>query len=204
MLTLDHIAIAAETLEEGVDYVETTLGVSMAAGGKHPLFATHNRLLGLGDIYLEVIAIDPSSGAVPRCRWFNLDRFSGPPRPTNWICKTNEPKTDLPRALAGTGPMVEVRRGDIRWQITVPENGCLPLDGCAPALIDWADLPSPARSLPNQGCRLRELKINHPSHDKLAQFLQGLLKDPRVVVEYAEQPSFEIEIDTPWGMKCLR
>ena len=31
MLTLDHIAIAAETLEEGVEYVETTLGVSMAA-----------------------------------------------------------------------------------------------------------------------------------------------------------------------------
>jgi len=204
MLTLDHIAIACETLEEGVDYVETVLGVPMAGGGKHPLFGTHNRLLGLGDIYLEVIAVDPMSGAVPRCRWFDLNRFSGPPRLTNWICKTNEVTTDLSRALAGTGPMVEVSREDLKWHITVPENGRLPLDGCAPALIDWGDFPSPATRLPDQGCGLRRLKITHPESDKLQQFTQDRLKDPRVVVELAEQPSFEVQIDTPWGMKCLR
>ncbi len=204
MLTLDHIAIAAETLEEGVEHVETALGVPMAAGGKHPLFGTHNRLLGLGDIYLEVIAVDPLAGSVPRCRWFDLDRFCGPPRLTNWICKTNNPAADLPCALAGTGPMVEVQRGDLRWQITVPKNGCLPLDGCAPALIDWGDIPSPATRLPDQGCGLRGLKITHPESDKLGQFLQDRLTDPRVVVAHAEQPSFEIEIDTPWGIKWLR
>ena len=100
MLTLDHIAIAAETLEQGVDYVETALSVPMAGGGKHRLFGTHNRLLGLGDIYLEVIAVDPLASAVPHCRWFDLDRFCGPPRLTNWICKTNEVATDLPCSLA--------------------------------------------------------------------------------------------------------
>ena len=204
MLTLDHIAIACETLEEGVDYVETVLGVPMAGGGKHPLFGTHNRLLGLGEIYLEVIAVDPITGTVPRCRWFDLDRFCGPPRLTNWICKTNEVTTDLSRALAGTGPMVEVSREDLKWHITVPENGRLPLDGCAPALIDWGDFPSPATRLPDQGCGLRRLKITHPESDKLQQFTQDRLKDPRVVVEPAEQPSFEVQIDTPWGMKCLR
>ena len=204
MLTLDHIAIACETLEEGVDYVETVLGVPMAGGGKHPLFGTHNRLLGLGEIYLEVIAVDPMAGTVPRCRWFDLDRFCGPPRLTNWICKTNEVTTDLSRALAGTGPMVEVSREDLKWHITVPENGRLPLDGCAPALIDWGDFPSPATRLPDQGCGLRRLKITHAESDKLQQFTQDRLKDPRVVVEPAEQPSFEVQIDTPWGIKCLR
>lgn len=204
MLTLDHIAIAAETLEEGVEYVETTLGVSMAAGGKHPLFGTHNRLLGLGDIYLEVIAVDPLAGRVPRCRWFDLDRFCGPPRLTNWICKTNEAATDLSRALSGTGPMVEVSREDLKWHITVPDNGCLPLDGCAPALIDWGDFPSPATRLPDQGCGLRKLTITHPESGALRQFIQDRLNDPRVVVEPAEQPSFEMQINTPRGIKCLR
>lgn len=204
MLTLDHITIAAETLEQGVDYVERALSVPMAGGGKHRLFGTHNRLLGLGDIYLEVIAVDPLASAVPHCRWFDLDRFCGAPRLTNWICRTNEVATDLPCALAGTGPMVEVSRGDLIWHITVPENGCLPLDGYAPALIDWGDVPSPANSLPNHGCRLRKLKITHPNPYKLTQFLMVSLKDTRVVVEHSEQPSFEVEIDTPWGLKCLR
>ena len=33
MLKLDHIVLAAETLEEGVDYVQDRLGVSLDAGG---------------------------------------------------------------------------------------------------------------------------------------------------------------------------
>ena len=61
MLTFDHIAITATTLQEGVDWVEAALGVTLAGGGKHNLMATHNRLLGLGDLYLEVIAIDPDN-----------------------------------------------------------------------------------------------------------------------------------------------
>ena len=63
MLRFDHIAISAQTLEDGVAAVEAALGVKMAGGGQHPHMATHNRLLGLGDLYLEVIAIDPAAPA---------------------------------------------------------------------------------------------------------------------------------------------
>ena len=41
------------------------LGVPMAGGGKHPLMGTHNRLIGLGDLYLEVISIDPDAPPRP-------------------------------------------------------------------------------------------------------------------------------------------
>ena len=64
-LAFDHIAVSARTLQEGVDWVEQALGVTMAGGGQHPLMATHNRLLGLGDLYLEVIAIDPTGTPLP-------------------------------------------------------------------------------------------------------------------------------------------
>lgn len=63
-LTLDHLVVAARTLEEGVAYVADTLGIEPAGGGAHPSMRTHNRLFGLwGRAYLEVIAADPDAPA---------------------------------------------------------------------------------------------------------------------------------------------
>ena len=78
---IDHLVVAAATLDEGVAWCEATLGVVPGPGGQHPLMGTHNRLLGLGGerfarCYFEIIAIDPA--AVPararhQRRWFDLD-----------------------------------------------------------------------------------------------------------------------------------
>lgn len=76
-MKLDHLAVSARALDEGVAHVEAALGVRLAGGGKHPYMATHNRLLGLGDIYLEVIAPDPEAQAPNWPRWFDLDNFWG-------------------------------------------------------------------------------------------------------------------------------
>jgi len=43
----DHLVVAARTLDEGAAWCEATLGVVPAPGGKHPLMATHNRLLAI-------------------------------------------------------------------------------------------------------------------------------------------------------------
>ena len=72
MLRFDHLAVSAETLADGVAYVEQALGLALAGGGQHPLMATHNRLLGLGDLYLEVIAADPDAPRPAHPRWFDL------------------------------------------------------------------------------------------------------------------------------------
>ncbi|OYW58048.1 MAG: hypothetical protein B7Z31_08625 [Rhodobacterales bacterium 12-65-15] len=90
MLRIDHLAVVAGRLGDGVALVEQALGVTMAGGGKHALMATHNRLLGLGDLYLEVIAPDPNAPAPDRPRWFDMDRFTGPPRLTHWIAATDD------------------------------------------------------------------------------------------------------------------
>ena len=88
-MRLDHLAIAAETLEEGVAWAQERLGVSFMAGGKHERFGTHNQLLGLADgLYLEVIAVDPDA-ICEGPRWFALDDFKGPPRLANWICEAS-------------------------------------------------------------------------------------------------------------------
>lgn len=60
-LRLDHLVVAAASLEEGVAWTAATLGISSGAfspEGKHPLMGTHNRCLSLGGCYLEVGAWD--------------------------------------------------------------------------------------------------------------------------------------------------
>ncbi|MFT5968132.1 MAG: hypothetical protein ACI9ND_002050, partial [Yoonia sp.] len=100
----DHIAIGCTTLADGVAWVEDQLGVSLLPGGKHAHFGTHNRLLGLGDLYLEVIAKDPDAALTDRPTWFDLDNFSGPPRLANWICRSD----DVGKDQAITGPPVSL------------------------------------------------------------------------------------------------
>ena len=57
---LDHLVIAAETLDQGIDYIRATLGVEIPKGGLHKTMGTHNHLMQLGDnTYLEVIATNP-------------------------------------------------------------------------------------------------------------------------------------------------
>ena len=78
---LDHLVVAAASLDEGVAWCEATLGMSPGPVGAHALFGTHNRLLRLHSgehrrAYLEIIAIDPGASPTrpaPLRRWFDLD-----------------------------------------------------------------------------------------------------------------------------------
>ena len=200
MLRLDHLAIAAERLEDGVAVVEKALGVPMAGGGQHPAMGTHNRLISLGDLYLEVIAIDPSAPAPGRPRWFDLDGFSGPPRLTNWIVACDDMGAALARGPEGWGQPMSLARGDYRWQMAVPDDGRLPFDGIRPALIQWQGSLHPAPALPDRGCRLSRLTVFHPEAPALQSALA--LDDPRVT--FASGPAgLRAVIDTVKGPVTL-
>ena len=50
---IDHLVISGETLQEAVDFVESSLDIRMQEGGRHELFGTHNKLLALDNgLYL--------------------------------------------------------------------------------------------------------------------------------------------------------
>ena len=91
MLTIDHIVLSSTNLARDAAALEERLGVPLSEGGKHALFGTHNKLLRLGDLYLELIAIDPYAPKPERARWFALDDFSGDMRLTNWVMATEKP-----------------------------------------------------------------------------------------------------------------
>ncbi len=201
MLTFDHFAVTAATLEEGVDWVEAALGVKLAGGGKHALMGTHNRLLGLGDIYLEVIAIDPEGTPPSRPRWFDIDRFEGPPRLTTWIARTDDLAAALAASPKGTGTPVSFARGDYRWQMAVPDDGILPFDSAFPALIHWQTPLHPTQSLPDVGVRLKTLTIAHPQAAALRAALA--LQDPRIQIVQGPQKAMTAIFTTPSGDRSL-
>ncbi|KAB2886212.1 MAG: VOC family protein [Albidovulum sp.] len=193
----DHLAVSAASLDHGARVVEAALGVGLEPGGKHPFMGTHNRLLSLGPgEYLEVIAIDPDATAPDRPRWFRLDTFTGPPRVTNWILRTDELDAALAAAPPGAGQPVALERGPYRWRMGVPEDGRLPFDDAFPALIQWQGECHPAAALPDRGCRLRRLEIAHPKADRLRPLVP--LSDPRISIVVGPK-AIRAEITTPHG-----
>lgn len=200
-MELDHLAVAGETLEEACNYVEEALGVPLQPGGQHAVFGTHNRLLGLADgLYLEAIAIDPTATPQRRPCWFDLDRFSGSPRISNWICRCTNLPAQLSQLPKGAGELVALTRGDLKWDMAVPADGILPYDNKFPALIEWHSA-HPAPLLQQQGVRLHHMVISHLKAEALREALP--LSDPRISFE-AGAAGFEAEFDTAHGRRLLR
>lgn len=195
---LDHLAVAAATLEEGAEWVGDQLGVRPGPGGEHAVMGTHNRLMSIGPgVYLEVIAVDPDAPPPGRPRWFGLDHFSGPPRLTAWVVRTEDLEAALAVAPPGSGTPLDVSRGAYSWRISVPDDGLLPLDGVAPALIQWIGGGHPCDTLPPNDLRLSHLEVAHPA--RLAERL------PRVDgTRYVRgAPRLRAILDSPEGEREL-
>lgn len=203
MLTLDHVAVATDRLDDGAAAVEAALGLPLQGGGQHAAMGTHNRLMGLGPEYLEVIAIDPEGTAPQQPRWFDLDRFTGPARATTWICRCDDLDAALAVAPAGTGVPWSLARGDLSWRMAVPVDGVLPFDGLFPALIQWEGPAHPAPRLTEVGARLAALRLFSPQARALRAALAPLVADDRISVIDADLPRMEVVIATPGGRVIL-
>lgn len=203
-LKIDHFAVSCESLSQGIEYVADCLEIIPTVQGAHPKMGTHNRLLSLGpDIYLEVIAIDPEAPAPSFSRWFDLDRFSGVPRLTNWICSTSDLRLALHDAPENAGHPVMFERDKYRWEIAVPDDGCLPFDGCFPAFIQWYGGAHPAPDLPDVGCRLRNVSIGHPKCDALRESLTAFQMPANVLFETTKAAALTLTLETPSGERKL-
>lgn len=209
---LDHIVIAAATLEAGVACLEEALGVTVPFGGAHPLMGTHNCLMQIGDsAFLEIIAIDPDAPEPSRPRWFNLDdtqlqaRIAERPRLHTWAMRTDGIAATAVSSPISPGPVKEGKRGDLVWQITLPEDGSMPEDGLFPTLIQWPGglgPDGPAPDMADLGCRLEALKIYHAEPERLTAALDEIGAGGFVKVEQADaenSPGLIALLKTPRG-----
>ena len=194
---IDHLVIAALTLDGGVADLERRLGVRLSPGGEHALFGTHNRLLSLGPLYLEIIAVNPAAPEPTRPRWFGLDeaRQAGT-KLIHWVART--PTAPLPVQ----GERLSLTRGRYAWTLSVPADGSLPLGGVLPSLIEW-QTDAPAAALPDAGLRLRSLELFTPQPDELRAALIQLHLLKLVTVQSAPGISLRAVLDTPGGEVTL-
>lgn len=209
---LDHIVIAAQTLEAGAAWIADRLGVTVPDGGKHPLMGTHNRLMRLGDsAFLEIIAIDPDAPAPERPRWYSLDdprtqeRIAERPGLLTWVVRTDDIDRLAMASLIAPGPIEQARRGDLAWEITIPRDGSMPEGGLFPTLIQWPDslgANGPVPNMPDLGCRLERLRLRHPDPGRLSVALASIGADRLARVERADAdnpPGLAAVIDTANG-----
>ncbi len=203
-LALDHLVLAAQTLSEGTEFVESALGVKLSNVGHHDRMGTHNRLLSLGsEVYFEVIAVDPEAPQPSQPRWYDLDAFSGRPRLTHWACRTTDLAETLRNAPAGSGTPMSFERNIFRWQMAVPHTGKLPYDGAMPALIQWDTPDHPAPLLEDVGVRLRSFEIEHPDAETLLTDFPALKALPSASLKSGQHVAMKAVFDTPNGEKVL-
>ena len=57
LIGIDHLVIAVADPDAAADELSETLGIAAGGGGRHDTLGTYNRLIWLGDTYLELIAV---------------------------------------------------------------------------------------------------------------------------------------------------
>ncbi|MEP7280967.1 MAG: VOC family protein [Rubrivivax sp.] len=209
---VDHLVVAAASLDDGARWCESTLGVLPSPGGQHPTMGTHNRLLKLSSpafpqCYLEIIAIDAQAPAPQRLRWFGLDddglqgRLARHgPQLIHVVARSTILETHRRSMLnLGLNPGVPVTAhrdtpaGRLSWQILVRDDGRLEAGGLVPTLMQW-DGPHATTQLPDQGCSLQALRLDGlPAGAKEVLRLHGVAIDP------AAPPGLHATLRTPRG-----
>jgi hypothetical protein len=210
-LQLDHLVVAARSLDDGVRWCEATLGIVPGPGGRHALMGTHNRLFRIAsetfaDAYFEIIAIDPEAPPPARARWFGLDaiNLSGGPRLIHWVARTSAIEAalaalraqglDAGRAVAASR---ETPSGRLSWRIAVRDDGAVLARGALPTLIEW-DGPHPARSMPPSGVEMRALVLRG-----LPRAATAALDLSMVRLADDDGPALSVQLDTPRGSLTL-
>ncbi len=213
---LDHLVIAAASLQQGVAWCEATLGVTPLPGGQHPLMGTHNRLLKIAtpaypDAYLEIIAIDPAAPPPGRARWFGLGDAAlqaslAEHGPRLIHCVARSTMLDMHRwglITVGCKPgepvsaSRETPSGTLSWQLLVPDDGALDCGGALPTLIQWQG-QHPATQMPDSGVTLTSLTLcGVPPRARDVLRLRGVSVLPE------GSPALAATLNTPQGPVTL-
>jgi catechol 2,3-dioxygenase-like lactoylglutathione lyase family enzyme len=207
---VDHLVLAARSLDEGVAWCREHLGIEAAGGGEHVLMNTHNRVFridgpGFERAYFEIIAINPAAPPPGRTRWFDLDdermqaALARGPQLVHFVASTN----DIEQAVAALaaqgidrGQVMPIERGNLRWKMTIRPDGQRLFDGALPTLIQWEGA-HPCDSLPASGAKLESLAVTHPQAHALRLAFAALGLDHVVVRE--GPATLQASISTPRG-----
>ena len=219
---IDHLVIAANTLEEGVAWCKRTLGITPGPGGEHPLMGTHNRLFSIATAqyptaYFEIIAINKEADCARKPgdkRWFDLDNET-----LQSSLKQNGPQlihfvASTPRALPAIEALASlgIDRGELlvasrmtthgllSWKMTVRGDGQRLMHGTLPTLIEWGNV-HPTHHMAASGVTLQSLTASLPDADGLRAAYTAI--NLQIVAVKKDQPNLIATLHTPRGLVTL-
>jgi hypothetical protein len=129
LLGIDHVVLAVEDPDGAAAELEAKLGLAASPGGRHEALGTFNRLIWLGDAYVELVSVFDRERAA--ASWFGrpvldaLDRGGGL---VTWVVAVDDldealrwapPDSGLSDATAG-----QRERADgavVRWRVARPD-----------------------------------------------------------------------------------
>jgi len=135
---IDHVVLPVADLALAAAELETRYGLASIEGGRHPAWGTANRIVPLGDTYVELVAVtDPETAANSAFGMWIADATPG--QPLGWAVRTDAieavgRRLDLPvvagsRATPG-GELITWRSAGV--DVAVREPGL-------PFFIQWGD-----------------------------------------------------------------
>ncbi|WP_376794640.1 VOC family protein [Thermogemmatispora sp.] len=111
MLTgIDHVIIGVKDLERAAALFREQLGLTVSGGGRHPAAGTANRIIVIGDTYLELITVVAPDEAQPSM----LERLAKGEGYWNFALSSDALEADCQRLQAQGVPVLGPTRGELR------------------------------------------------------------------------------------------
>lgn len=173
--SIDHLVVAAPTLEEGSHWAHKLFDIQPEPGGIHQGLGTHNILLGLGDsCYLEIIAPDPKQNDIPK-HWIPADNYIMP-QLIGWASPSKNIlslKDAVPDTLGDVSLMSRQKPdgSTISWSMSYPRFDLF--NGLLPFLIQWPPGLHPGKNLKQIGTII-QFQLYHPEHENLEKQLDQM------------------------------
>lgn len=157
-LRIDHVLFAVPDLDEASEHLTRHYGLASLEGGQHPSWGTANRIVPLGDSYLELVTVvSPRSVESAFGRWVTAATAPLGPgvAPMGWAVRTDELAAVCERLglSAASGERRTPEGGRLTWSLAGVDEAA---SGAArPFFVSWGSgTPLPGTT-----------RIEHPRGD---------------------------------------
>jgi hypothetical protein len=137
---LDHILFAVRDLDDAAAQLERAHGLTSYVGGVHPRWGTANRIVPLGESYLELIAVvDEQTAAATDVGRFVMSGATARGAPIGWAVRPGD--LDAAARRLGLAPHEGSRAREdgtvVRWRMAGIDRSVE--EPALPWLLEWED-----------------------------------------------------------------
>ena len=195
---IDHIILAINDLDKGIEEMKTLTGVEPVFGGIHPNTFSQNALISLGNnTYVEILAPRADADSVPE--WINkLEKLT----PYGWAVSTKNIEATAGKITSLEREVTRLRPGSrdkpdgqtLSWTTFAITD--LQTPGI-PFLIQWGEGSAHPSTTSPEGCKLGSVSISSSEAEDLETLFSNLGIEVGVIS--SEDTSLTFKLETPNG-----